>query len=58
MPENGCGRYEGKCLYNFSVFAFIEIIDVDLQRDREKDFRSFSLGGFSFDAHSPAMAGK
>lgn len=30
----------------------------DLQRDREKDFRSFSLGGFSFDAHSPAMAGK
>lgn len=30
----------------------------DLQRDREKDFRNFSLGGFSFDAHSPAMAGK
>lgn len=30
----------------------------DLQRDREKDFRTFSLGGFSFDAHSPAMAGK
>ncbi|XP_055317160.1 homeobox protein SIX3 isoform X2 [Sitodiplosis mosellana] len=29
----------------------------DLQRDREKDFRTFSLGGFSFDAHSPAMAG-
>lgn len=30
----------------------------DLQRDREKDFRTFSLGGFSFDAHSPGMAGK
>lgn len=30
----------------------------DLHRDREKDFRSFSLGGFSFDAHSPGMAGR
>lgn len=40
------------------VVISTEIIDVDLQRDREKDFRSFSLGGFSFDAHSPAMAGK
>lgn len=30
----------------------------DLQRDREKEFRSFSLGGFPFDTHSPAMAGK
>lgn len=29
----------------------------DMQRDREKDFRSFSLNGFPFDSHSPAMAG-
>lgn len=29
----------------------------DLHRDREKDFRSF-LGPFSFDPHSPGMAGK
>lgn len=30
----------------------------DLHREREKDFRNFSLGPFTFDPHSPGMAGK
>lgn len=33
------------------------LLHEDIQREREKEFRSFTLGRFSFDAHSPGMAG-